>query len=78
MAAGPEAVLAAMRDLGENPVAEDAAPTAGRWRRFLDWFFRDAEDPRHMRRLSDHLLRDIGLDRAQAHDLFVHRRDPRF
>jgi uncharacterized protein YjiS (DUF1127 family) len=31
-----------------------------------------------MRRLSDHLLRDIGLSRAQARDLFDHRRDPRF
>jgi hypothetical protein len=67
-----------MRDLDENPVAEDAAPTAGRWSRFLGWFFRDSEDPRHMRRLSDHLLRDIGLSRAQARDLFDHRRDPRF
>lgn len=64
-----------MRDLGEVPVAEDAPPIAGLWSRFVGWIFREAEDPRYLRRLSDHHLRDIGLSGAQAHDLSDHRRD---
>lgn len=78
MAAGPDAVLAAMRDLGDTPAAESLPTGTGLWRRFVRWLFREAENPRHVRRLSEHHLRDIGLSRGQAHDLFERRRDPRF
>ena len=78
MAAGPDAVLAAMRDFGDTPTPSSMPPRASLWRRFVQWLFREAEDPRHVRWLSDHHLRDIGLSRGQAHDLFERRRDPRF
>jgi uncharacterized protein YjiS (DUF1127 family) len=67
-----------VRDLGDAAPAEDLPTKAGFWRRLMQWVFRGAEDPRHVRRLSDQHLRDIGLSRGQAHDLFERRRDPRF
>lgn len=76
MAAGPHAVLAAMRDFGDADAASRAPPRAGLWARFVEWLFREAEDPRHIGRLSDHHLRDIGLSHAQVHDLLDRRRDP--
>ncbi len=66
-----------MRDLGDAPPAEAPRTGAGPWRRLMQWLFRVPGRPGHARRLSDQLLRDIGLTRAQAHALFGRHRDPR-
>jgi uncharacterized protein YjiS (DUF1127 family) len=67
-----------MRDFSDTRTPSSLSPRAGLWRRFVRWLPRGAAKPRHVRRLSDHHLRDIGLSRGQAHDLFERRRDPRF
>lgn len=78
MAASPHAVLAGMKDVDDIPPRTTLPPRAGLLRRLAPWLFREREDARVVRRLSDHLLRDIGLSRPQAHDMFDRRRDPRF
>lgn len=47
-------------------------------RRVVGWLAGRAGDRRHVSSLSEHHLRDIGLTRAQMHDLFDRRRDGRF
>ncbi|TVQ59437.1 MAG: DUF1127 domain-containing protein [Rhodobacteraceae bacterium] len=78
VAAGPDAALARMTDLGENTAGQQATPKASLWRRLIRWVFRDVDDRHALRRLSDHHLRDIGLTRGRGCDLFDRRRDPRF
>ena len=78
MAALPQAFLAAMKHLDAVHCAAAEARRSGLWRRVARWFRRDADDAPATAHLSDHLLRDIGLTRAKAHDLFDRRRDPRF
>ena len=78
MAAGPDTVLAAVRDHADVPAAEDVPPRTSLWKRVAHWLLGEVEDPRHLSRLSDHLLRDIGLSRAHAQDLLERSRDPRF
>ncbi len=77
-ARGGHALLAAMRDLGDrDPAAEPPArrPLLERWLRLFSGS--DRLRPDIVDRLSDHMLRDIGLRRAQARDVLSARRRPR-
>lgn len=67
-----------MTGLGAVAAADTAPGRTSLRRRVLHWLFGQPDDPRHVARLSDRDLRDIGLSRPQAHDLFARRGDPRF